>query len=73
DPRRLLRRSEEWIFGPMEGYERQGDVDNVVFPCGWIQQGDELRLYYGGADTCIALATASLRELLDYLRHCPEK
>ena len=73
DPRRLLRRSEEWIFGPMEGYERQGDVDNVVFPCGWIQQGDELRLYYGGADTCIALATASLRELLDYLHSCPEK
>ncbi|HOC23759.1 MAG TPA: glycosidase [bacterium] len=73
DPQRLLRRSEEWIFGPMENYERQGDVDNVVFPCGWTQQGDQLRLYYGGADTCIALATASLKELLEYLRHCPEK
>jgi predicted GH43/DUF377 family glycosyl hydrolase len=73
NPARLLRRSEEWIFGPMESYERNGDVDNVVFPCGWIQQGDEIRLYYGGADTCIALAIASLKELQEYLRHCPEK
>lgn len=73
NPARLLRRSEEWIFGPMETYEQHGDVDNVVFPCGWIQQGDEVRLYYGGADTCIALATASLKDLLEYLKHCPEK
>lgn len=73
NPGRLLRRSEEWIFGPMEPYERLGDVDNVVFPCGWVEQGDEIRLYYGGADTCIALATASRRDLLDYLKTCPEK
>ncbi|MBW2017273.1 MAG: glycosidase [Deltaproteobacteria bacterium] len=68
DPRRLIIRSDEWIFAPEEDYEIFGDVDKVVFPCGWILEGDEIRLYYGGADTCIALATASIKELLAWLR-----
>ena len=36
DPCRVLRRSDEWVFGPETPYERQGDVNGVVFPCGWI-------------------------------------
>jgi len=71
NPWKVLRRSDEWVFGPKENYERQGDVQQVVFPCGWTLDGDELRLYYGGADTCIALATASLSEILDYLTSLP--
>ena len=71
DPTRVLRRSDEWIFSPEEVYERQGDVDNVVFPCGWTLKGDELRLYYGGGDSCVALATGSLREIMDYLQLSP--
>ncbi len=66
DPCRVIRRSDEWVFSPEEDYERTGDVNEVVFPCGWVQEGDEIRLYYGGADTCIALATASLSELLRF-------
>ena len=72
DPTKVLRRSDEWIFGPREHYEREGDVDDVVFPCGCIIEGDEIRLYYGGADTCIALATANLNDLLEYTLSCPE-
>jgi predicted GH43/DUF377 family glycosyl hydrolase len=67
DPRRVLARSDEWVFAPEEPYEIHGDVDKVVFPCGWIARGDEVRLYYGAADRCIGLATASLRALLDRL------
>ncbi|MDW8325374.1 MAG: hypothetical protein RMK99_02305 [Anaerolineales bacterium] len=69
-PELCLRRSNDWIFGPEEPYEREGDVANVVFPCGYTiaPDGDTLRLYYGAADTCIALATGSLRELLDWLK-----
>ena len=70
DPTRVLCRSDGWVFSPKESYERLGDSDNVVFPCGWVLQGDELRIYYGAADTCVALATASLSELLEYLRNC---
>lgn len=71
-PERCLRRGDSWIFGPEEAYERFGDVKNVVFPCGYTigPDGDTLNLYYGAADTCIALATGSIRALLDWLdRH----
>jgi len=71
-PERCLLRGDTWIFGPEEPYERFGDVANVVFPCGYTlaEDGDTLRLYYGAADTCMALATASIRCLLAWLdRH----
>lgn len=73
DPTRVIRRSPEWVFGPSAPYERSGDVHNVVFPCGWLLEGDEIKLYYGGADTCIALAFASLKEILEYLRQFPKE
>ncbi|SHE74576.1 glycosidase [Desulforamulus putei] len=74
NPFRVLRRSDEWVFGPSEYYEREGDVDDVVFPCGWIldNRTGMIKMYYGGADTCIALATASLSDLLEYIKRCPE-
>jgi predicted GH43/DUF377 family glycosyl hydrolase len=73
DPTRVLKRTDQWIFGPEKPYERNGDVGNVAFPCGWVLQGDELRLYYGGADSCVAVAIASLSEVLEFLEHCPRK
>jgi predicted GH43/DUF377 family glycosyl hydrolase len=44
-------------------------VDDVVFPCGATiaPDGDTLHLYYGAADTSIALATGSVRALLEWL------
>jgi predicted GH43/DUF377 family glycosyl hydrolase len=73
DPRRVLHRTDEWVFGPSEPYEQTGDVGGVVFPCGWIHDPttDELRIYYGAADTAIALATATLSDLVAYVRSCP--
>jgi predicted GH43/DUF377 family glycosyl hydrolase len=67
DPTKVLARSDEWVFAPEEDYEIIGDVDKVVFPCGWVTAGDELYLYYGGADKRIALATARISEMLDWL------
>jgi predicted GH43/DUF377 family glycosyl hydrolase len=67
NPAKLTHRADEWVFAPEESYELAGDVDKVVFPCGWVVRGDEIRLYYGGADKCIALATGSLREIVGWL------
>jgi predicted GH43/DUF377 family glycosyl hydrolase len=68
-PQVLLARGDSWIFGPEEPYEQHGDVANVTFPCGYTidADGDTIRLYYGAADTCIALATGSVRGLLRWL------
>ena len=68
DPTRVIARGDQWIFAPERDYEITGDVDKVVFPCGWIADGDQVRIYYGGADSCIALATASLEDLLAFVR-----
>jgi len=72
DPRKVLHRSEGYVFGPIEPYERSGDVNDVVFPCGWVVWGDELRIYYGGADTNVSMASAKLNDILEYIRGCPE-
>ena len=74
NPAKVLRRSDEWVFGPAAGYEREGDIGNVVFSCGWVmhEKTGDIKMYYGGADTCIALATANIHELLEYIRRCPE-
>ena len=69
DPTRCLQRGDKWIFGPETNYELSGDVGNVVFPCGYTigEDNDTLNLYYGGADTCMALAKGSIAEMLDWL------
>lgn len=74
NPMKVLRRSDEWIFGPQEIYEKEGDVRDIVFPCGWVldEENDRIKMYYGAADTCIALASASLSEVMAYIRSCPE-
>ncbi len=73
DPTQLLRRTDEWIFGPKMHYEREGDVDDVVFPCGWVVRGDTVYMYYGAADSRIALATASLKDLANFISRCPRQ
>jgi len=68
-PEICLLRGDRWLFAPEEEYERAGDVPNVVFPCGWTvdDDGDTINMYYGAADTCIALARGSIKGLLAWL------
>lgn len=69
DPGKVIKRGSEWVFGPNELYERIGDVPDVTFPCGAVVKGDEMILYYGAADTSMAIATASMKEILEFLKH----
>jgi predicted GH43/DUF377 family glycosyl hydrolase len=68
-PEHCLLRGDSWIFGPEARYEQYGDVSNVVFPCGTTTgaDGDTLLLYYGAADSSIAVAQGSVRALLEWL------
>ena len=69
NPAKCLLRGDSWIFGPEAEYEVHGDVDDVVFPCGYTMDadGDTLNIYYGAADCAIALARASVRSSLPWL------
>jgi len=69
NPEICLRRGNSWMFGPEAAYERVGDVSDVVFPCGQTvgADGDSINLYYGAADSSIAMATGSIRSLLSWL------
>jgi predicted GH43/DUF377 family glycosyl hydrolase len=40
NPEKCLLRGDSWIFGPEAEYERHGDVDDVVFPCGYTMDAD---------------------------------
>lgn len=68
-PEHCLLRGDSWMFSPEADYERTGDVRDVVFPCGQIirEDGDTIHLYYGAADSCMAMATGSIRKLLSWL------
>jgi predicted GH43/DUF377 family glycosyl hydrolase len=74
NPRIVLARTDEWIFGPSAPYEIAGDVAKVVFPCGWVLDpaGDVVTVYYGGGDTVVGLASARLEDLLACLRDAAE-
>ncbi len=63
----ILARTADPIFEPLDAYEKEGEVPNVVFTCGAVVRGDSLILYYGGADRVIGVATASLAHILDAL------
>jgi len=66
DPSKVISRTDVPSLSPREEYERIGDVGNVVFPCGAIvENGGEVKLYYGAADTSLCLATAKLESLIE--------
>ncbi|OGV59934.1 MAG: hypothetical protein A2X45_16655 [Lentisphaerae bacterium GWF2_50_93] len=67
DPSKMIGRIRNYILTPDELYELVGNVGNVVFACGAIadEDKDQLRVYYGAADTSICLATGSLSRIID--------
>jgi 4-O-beta-D-mannosyl-D-glucose phosphorylase len=53
--------------------EREGDVANVVFSNGWIQDDDgKVYIYYASSDTRMHVATSSIERLVDYCMNSPE-
>ncbi len=67
DPTKVLSRTDYPLFGPETPYELQGQVPNVVFPCGAVILKDTIFMYYGGADKVTGVATLGLKDLEDVL------
>ena len=67
DPSKVLAVSEVPFFRPEYDYEVAGYVKNVVFPTGAVQDlenPDRLHVYYGCADSVVAVATFSVEAIL---------
>jgi len=60
-------RLSEPVLEPELDWERDGDVDNVVFVQGAHLEGDGIYLTYGAADRCVGAAWASVPRLLETL------
>jgi predicted GH43/DUF377 family glycosyl hydrolase len=73
-PEIVLRRSDEWVMAPTRSYEAIGDVDNVIFPNGWVldEAADSLALYYGAGDSVVGLAIASFSQVMEYMMRTPQ-
>ncbi|MDZ7314682.1 MAG: glycoside hydrolase family 130 protein [candidate division KSB1 bacterium] len=69
-PWKVIARAKPYILNPRTLYECVGDVPNVVFPCATLCDPDSGRLaiYYGAADTVVALAFAYVDELIELIR-----
>ena len=66
DPRKVIGRSNRFILAPEALHERVGYVGNVVFTCGAVPEPDgTIKIYYGGADTCMNVAFGKIDDLID--------
>jgi predicted GH43/DUF377 family glycosyl hydrolase len=61
DPAKLIARADTPVFAAYLPWERTGQVPNVVFVEGLVQQHDQLTMYYGAADKSIGSAVTRLR------------
>ena len=65
DPSRVLGLMRTPLLAPEADYELDGFRGSVIFPCGFIvEDSGEARLYYGAADTAIAMASAPVEDLI---------
>jgi predicted GH43/DUF377 family glycosyl hydrolase len=67
DPKKIVGEVKRPLMVPQEEYELYGRVPNIIFPSGAMMKGNEIRLYYGAADTTACVAIFKKKELLDQL------
>lgn len=65
DPAKVIAEPAGFFIAP-EGEEYIGDVMNVVFTNGWIQDGEDVYIYYASSDTRMHVAHSTIDRLVDY-------
>ena len=70
EPSKVLARCSTYLLTPEKWYEERGFVPNVCFPCATIHDPDtgRIAIYYGAADSYVAMAFTTLDEIIDYIR-----
>jgi predicted GH43/DUF377 family glycosyl hydrolase len=68
DPSLVVARSKVPVLAPEAPYEAHyGAKPGIVYACGATAKGDELTLYYGGADSVVCAARTSLSTFVERL------
>lgn len=68
NPHKIVGRTEFPLITPEKEYELKGIVPNVIFPSGALVKDGKLHVYYGAADTRVAVATCDLNELITEMK-----
>ncbi len=68
EPSKVLYRAKDYILTPEKDYETTGFVPNVVFPCSVLvdYETNRVAIYYGAADTYVAVAFSTLDILTEF-------
>ncbi len=73
NPEKIIARTESPILEPIEDYELNGNIPNVVFSCGNVLVKDKIFVYYGGADKVLGVATTTVSKLLKEIKKSAEE
>jgi 4-O-beta-D-mannosyl-D-glucose phosphorylase len=72
DPSKVIAEPGGLLIGP-RGWERVGDVSNVVFTNGAITCANgDVYIYYAASDTRLHVAKTSVEKLIDFVFNTPE-
>jgi beta-1,2-mannobiose phosphorylase / 1,2-beta-oligomannan phosphorylase len=68
DPTIIISKLQYPLLQPDARYENDGLKQGVVYTCGAVCTGDDIRVYYGGADTVLCMASVNIKTLLEELK-----
>ena len=73
-PSQVLYRTRDYLLTPEKPYETTGFVPNVVFPCATLHDAatGRIAIYYGAADTYVAVAYTQVELLIEYMKNNSE-
>jgi len=74
EPSMVKYRSRNYLLTPEKPYEEVGFVPNVVFPCATLHDPEtgRITIYYGAADSVVAVAFTTVDILIDYIKSTSE-
>jgi beta-1,4-mannooligosaccharide/beta-1,4-mannosyl-N-acetylglucosamine phosphorylase len=70
EPSKVKYRCKNYLLTPEMPYEETGFVPNVIFPCATLHDSatGRIAIYYGAADSYVALAFTTVDEVVAYIK-----
>ena len=68
DPTKILYKTTFPVIEPDKIYENEGFKGGIVYTCGATIKGEDIILYYGGADTVVCVAVCNLKKFIKQIK-----